>query len=413
VRIKNLHLKNIGPFIEANLDFSGDSQDTNSSVTIITGENGTGKTVILDAIRGLLFGHYEGLKRNIIKQENDFLADGNFEIPNRDNTISALNISSVKKDVNKSAFMTNQMQFNSKIGKLGNPNIGGDYWITNYWTSKTSDESLELKSLSALEPSKYLLGALNGIQPNIEVVKLICAFDYLRSSDNPKEKAEGEFLFNIIKKIIKLSLIDGEFKYVERKTLMPIVSQTGSDVSLDKLSSGNLYLIQRLISLLGQMYAVYALNNLALNDLCKTGGLLLIDEAENHLHPKWQKTFINSILDIFPNLQIIVTTHSPFIVSSVKNARVYVCESRKDYSIVTDETAEYANKPIEEILLSPVFNTNTFNSEITGLMEQRKEAIRSGNTETVDMLEAKLQEINPEYFSYLEVENLLESLSKQ
>jgi predicted ATP-binding protein involved in virulence len=96
------------------------------------------------------------------------------------------------------------------------------------------------------------------------------------------------------------------------------------------------------------MYSVYELNDLKLEELLLTPGLLLIDEAENHLHPKWQKTFLNSILNIFPNLQIIITTHSPFIVSSVENSKVFVCKSEKDHSIIVDETDFYSNKPIDE-----------------------------------------------------------------
>jgi predicted ATP-binding protein involved in virulence len=267
--------------------------------------------------------------------------------------------------------------------------------------------------LVAHNPKNYLENALNGIQSNIEVTELICFFDYLKSSDNAKEKATGEYLFDLLKKIIKISLLDGEFKYVERQTLTPIIAQGGSEVSLDKLSSGNLYLIQRLVSLLGQMYSVHLLYGTELTDLCKTEGLLLIDEAENHLHPKWQKTFLNAILSLFPNLQIIVTTHSPFIVSSVKNAKIFVCKSMKDHSIVEDKTEDYANKPVEEILLSPAFETNSFSAEISDLLAQRKLAITEGNKEQAKSIEKLLQEHNPTYFSFFDIDDLLQKIAQQ
>ncbi len=285
-------------------------------------------------------------------------------------------------------------------------------WIVNYWTSKSDNSNYNLSSLKSIEPNLYLRGVLNGIQSNVEVLQLITYFDYLKTSDSPKEKKEGEFLFGILKKIIKLSLIEGEFKYVERKTLMPIVSQNGFEVSLDKLSSGNLYLIQRIVSLLGQMYSVYVLNDLKLEEMLLTPGLLLIDEAENHLHPKWQKTFLNSILNIFPNLQIIITTHSPFIVSSVENSKVFVCKSEKDHSVIVDETDLYSNKPIEEILQSEVFSTNPFNAEISELMNRRKIAIESKDFVTKEEIEEKLKAINPEYFSYFDIDKLIKSISK-
>lgn len=426
MRIKKLHLKNIGPFNEAKLDFNpneeftfeSDSEDWISQksekpkVTIITGENGTGKTIILDAIRGLLMGVYGKLERSIVRPKVNFLLDANFTFP--DNVIPFFNFNIEEKltatiqNENKS-FETQNATINKKFHRT-NKDFGP--WVVNYWTSKLATDSFELKNLVAPKPKNYLVDSLNGIQPNIEVTQLICFFDYLKSSENPKEKERGEFLFDLLKKIIKLSLLDGEFKYVERQTLTPIIYQTGQEISLDKLSSGNLYLIQRMISLLGQMYSVHILNNTSIENICNAPGLLLIDEAENHLHPKWQKTFLNSVLEIFPNLQIIATTHSPFIVSSVKNAKVFVCRSKGDHSVVDDETEEYSNKSVEEILVSPVFNTSGFNERITRLIEDRKKAIENGNKPEADKIEEKLKQLNPEYFSYFDVENILQEISK-
>lgn len=410
MKIKNLSLKNIGPFLDANLDFIIDDNQK-PPVIIITGENGTGKTIVLDAIRGVLLGtngtHRESLQRNIIRNENDFQIKSNIDFNDCNYTlitekINDFNQFNIKSD-DVESFYTVSNGFGGHEGNI---------WVASYWTSKTDNSKFKLDSLSSWNSKGYLKDAFTGVQSNVEVLKLITAFDYYRSSDNPKEKQEGEFLYAVIKKIFKLGLLDGELKYVERKVNMPIVSQNGFEVSLDKLSSGNLYLIQRLISLLGQMYSVYELNNLKLEEMLLTPGLLLIDEAENHLHPKWQKTFLNSILNIFPNLQIIITTHSPFIVSSVENSKVFVCKSEKDHSIIVDETDLYSNKPIEEILQSEVFNTNPFNAEISELMNKRKIAIETKDFSKKEEIEEKLKAINPEYFSYFDIDKLIKSISK-
>ena len=390
MRLLKLDLKDIGPFNEGHLDFTNEDGQHNP-VTIITGENGTGKSIILDAIRTLLMGNIKS--RDIFRDANSSTIGCNLIVGDYD--IDQI----IQKNSERNHFPKNESLIldGNYIGyKFSKANEGRDKWIANYWTSKTKNDDFSISNLIALQPEKYLHNALDGIQSNVEVTKLICYFDYLKTSDNPKEKQEGEFLFNILKDIIKLSLNGGEFLYVERKTLTPIVSQLGNEVAINQLSSGNLYLIQRLISLLGQMYSVYILNpEIELVDLCKTPGLLLIDEAENHLHPKWQKTFLNSILEIFPNLQIIATTHSPFIVSSVENAKVFVCKSMIDHSIIVDETAQYSNKPIEEVLLSDVFNTGQFNQEITTLLEKRDEAIAIKDYELKAKLESELQSINP------------------
>ena len=54
----------------------------------------------------------------------------------------------------------------------------------------------------------------------------------------------------------------------------------------------------------------------------KFSGIVLVDEIEQHLHPRWQKNVMQLLRDTFPNLQFIVTTHSPLAVSGCKDCRV-------------------------------------------------------------------------------------------
>ena len=52
-------------------------------------------------------------------------------------------------------------------------------------------------------------------------------------------------------------------------------------------------------------------------------GVVLIDEIETHLHLELQKKILPILTGIFPNIQFIVTTHSPFILNSISNAVIY------------------------------------------------------------------------------------------
>ncbi len=51
-------------------------------------------------------------------------------------------------------------------------------------------------------------------------------------------------------------------------------------------------------------------------------GIVLIDELDLHLHPKWQKHIVNDLKRIFPNVQFITTTHSPFIIQSLEQGEL-------------------------------------------------------------------------------------------
>jgi predicted ATP-binding protein involved in virulence len=46
-------------------------------------------------------------------------------------------------------------------------------------------------------------------------------------------------------------------------------------------------------------------------------GVVLIDEIDQHLHPRWQRRIVGDLKRVFPNIQFIATTHSPFIVQSL------------------------------------------------------------------------------------------------
>jgi len=400
--IKSLNLKNIGPFESSSIDFSNIISGDKSNVTVITGENGTGKSIILDSIRSLLMGIFENVERDICRSQN-FLLDMKLSLEGQN-----INLKAESRNNSKN-FAVND----ANVNHLFKYHIESKYkrnFIFDYWTTKLSNDQFKLSNVETLRTDNYLDNSLMGIHKNIDVTRTIAFFDYLQDSKDKSEKELGRFLFKMIEKIINSSLSKGNLSHVSRLDLTPLVKVHGKNISLDKLSSGNLYLITRMISLIRQIYAICINNGISIKNYKQIGGVLLIDEAENHLHPKWQKVFLKNILDIFPNLQIILTTHSPFIVSSIKNSRIYVCKSFDTYSDIIEETDFYSNSPIEEILRSPLFNTSSFNAEISTLIEQRKEFIQNDEVEKAENIEKKLLTINPEYFSYLNIDKLLKNL---
>lgn len=67
----------------------------------------------------------------------------------------------------------------------------------------------------------------------------------------------------------------------------------------------------------------------------KTTGVVLIDELDLHLHPAWQKKVVKNLKDSFPNIQFIVTTHSPLILSSVQDKVITIENGQAYYTVKT------------------------------------------------------------------------------
>lgn len=89
-----------------------------------------------------------------------------------------------------------------------------------------------------------------------------------------------------------------------------MVTRSG-DFLIDSASGG----VMALVDIAWQIYMF---------SLRSSSFVVTIDEPENHLHPSMQRTLMGNLIKTFPNVQFIVATHSPFIVSAVKDARVYV-----------------------------------------------------------------------------------------
>ena len=84
-----------------------------------------------------------------------------------------------------------------------------------------------------------------------------------------------------------------------------------------------------------------ALANPLLKNPLRGAGVVLIDELELHLHPKWQREVTGKLRKTFPNIQFIATTHSPFVIQALKPGELI--------NLDPDEFREYADKSIEDI----------------------------------------------------------------
>ena len=112
------------------------------------------------------------------------------------------------------------------------------------------------------------------------------------------------------------NLLDGFSNLrVRRSPLRMTVDKQGAELNLNQLSDGE----KCLLALAGDLARRLAIANP--NPDCNPlegSGVVLIDEIELHLHPKWQRAIIPNLKKTFPNCQFIITTHSPQVISDLK-----------------------------------------------------------------------------------------------
>lgn len=101
------------------------------------------------------------------------------------------------------------------------------------------------------------------------------------------------------------------------------------------------------------------------DDILKSPGVVMIDEIENHLHPKWQRETIPILTKLFPNIQFFIATHSPQVLSSVNNESIFSCQGFQVEKINLKTKGEDSNT-----LLKHIFNATDRPKEYIDLLKK-------------------------------------------
>lgn len=162
-----------------------------------------------------------------------------------------------------------------------------------------------------------------------ENVALTEAINWLQQLQFKKleRKKEGELLNRIIEFVNQKGFLPHNTKLQDISSGgVTFVDGNGCKVSVDKLSDGYRSILSMTFELIRQMTHSYQINQIF--DLRKPGkimapGVVLIDEIDAHLHPTWQRRIGMWFREHFPNIQFIVTTHSPLICQAAEVGTVW------------------------------------------------------------------------------------------
>lgn len=154
-----------------------------------------------------------------------------------------------------------------------------------------------------------------------------------------------------------------EYNYKEYD--FKIVENGREPFSFDQLSDGYSAVINIVSDLILRMDKNWILNNeLSEYDI---EGIVLIDELETHLHIELQKKILPFLTEFFPKIQFIVTTHSPYILNSVSNAKAYDLEKH----IELENLLAYTSVDLAEAY----FDADEYAQELKNKLKKYKELV--------------------------------------
>lgn len=156
-------------------------------------------------------------------------------------------------------------------------------------------------------------------------------------------------------------------------------------IKLDGLSLGYKAMITWMVDLANRMFERYPKS---INPLAEPA-VVLIDEIDLHLHPKWQRTIMRYLSERFVNTQFIVTAHSPLVVQATPNANIVLLRREGDHVLIDNSPISVRGWRADQILMSLFELSSSRSVEIEELQKQRMKILSKGKLNKTDQRELK------------------------
>lgn len=325
-----------------NIDISFEKDNQILDTIVIAGSNGSGKTTLLESICSYFKTTIFPLNEKEMNVQIDLFLE-NREEKIDENIISELHsINYYKnKDINKYEEIINTLKI---LPKLIYVPAEIDF---NEVKTETTNYKSEYKFFNIV--NSYIIKDIPSYISSR--IYYIANTEENLTLKEVKEKVNAEIngVFDILDLDVKLTGLSKDEKN------MPIfVNSSGDEFDINELSSGEKQLFLR---------------TLAIKMLEPENSIILIDEPELSLHPKWQQRIIDVYKKIGKNNQIIVATHSPHVLGSVSNENIFLLSKNKKGEIIVlsgDELytsyGQSADRILEDIMgLETARNPKIFN----------------------------------------------------
>lgn len=343
MKIKNLYIENEKRLKNLNINFENDEKILD--VVVLAGVNGTGKTTVLEVI----YDYFENFQndKNKINIELDL---------EEENYINQNNIS-------KETYLNNLTK--DSIKKEKTPKV-------IYVPAEINFQKVKF-NLLALYKKRFL----NKIDSYIIAdIPFYIQMRIINTANKESEKKLGNVRDEIIAEINGIfDILDMDTRLIGMSTetteILPIFTNlSGDKFDINELSSGEKQLFLR---------------TLAIKMLNPENSIILIDEPELSLHPKWQQRIVDVYRKIGKNNQIIIATHSPHILGSVRKENIMLLDKDDEGKIVVrtgDELYDSYGQPTDRVLKDIMGLETTRNPKVFKLLEEAGELVDKNEYES-------------------------------
>ncbi|MGJ0371572.1 AAA family ATPase [Aliarcobacter cryaerophilus] len=284
----------------------------NKKEIYILGENGDGKSLFLQALTVGLKGVEEGDVFNLVKSQKE-----HYELKIEDSNSNTYD-SNDKENVYKNLFA---------YGANRNNNCQMKEDESGYLT--IFNPSWDLKN--PIEWLKYLDHSEKSGKTNIVSVE-----------------AAKKLLQELLNSDVQIDITPETVTFKEK----------GSLVTFEQLSAG----YKGVITIITDLLVRLSENQPNVVSIHEFKGIVLIDEVELHLHPKWKYNFVKRLRDIFPNIQFIMTTHSPTVLLGASKEAVFYKIYKEDGEVKISNQMPNEGYTNNSLISSPLFDLGTITS---------------------------------------------------
>jgi len=380
VKIKRLQLKNIRSLNKVDVDFE------NQNWALILGDNGQGKSTILKAIAIGLCDLASAsalvmeMSGQFVTKDDNVENDGNIvldiEIPRKGEfrITTFFKLSKYTESINKN------YEYKNKQGdwiEWTEEFPWESLFVVGYGAGRTITADQSYEDYAAVD-AVYTLFRNNWPLQNPEL-------SIRRLDRESKAGRKGVDFEKEMEPILKTILPLGEKGRIKLKRNGVFIKSFWGETSIGEVSDG----YRTMLTLIVDMLSWRMLTKKSLTPE-KISGVVLIDEIEQHLHPKWQKEIIPSLRNKFKNIQFISTTHSPLCVvgatSTKDNCLLIHVDNNSEESVVSSLSPRGMNAT--RLFQSEYFErTSLQNDDMIALKESYKKLILKDKPTKNDLVE--------------------------